>query len=1462
VPQIIELPDGTEAEFPDDMQPDQIESVLRKQFAPQPKIDALSLSSARPRPLFEMTPTQQLITQPPRFPVEPTAQSAPDVAPRPFPIFDPRAIEQSNLESEEMRHASPVPTFPSSLRLQEMTGLPEAVTLPVSAVGRLGTSIGQFVISPAGASEMAVAATPAAPVMFAKWGYDMLKAGKESAENIGRTLGGMLDSWVGQQIARANNLGEPAPIPAELKQQLAEDVVNTIAMTAGGGKAVKDAIRGGMNLPKTMRQRGQAFETEGAMLDFERATRNQPMLDADALASTGLGLPPRATPEMLPELQRTRDLADRAIQEATQRIIVPGQPSALQQLREMQVADRVGANEAARTTPVPEFRPGGGEAVGGKESFNRPAGFFDRESEAQGLGRQSGAPTLEDIRAQRAAEAREAAAPAKPEVAKIPEPNEFNKSKNPFGDPSGTTYHATPADWAAWTDLQSKPITFDSFGQREAIKNKYGGMPPEPPRQGTPPPQPEAPLVGQQPAKVVATEPTVEQKLASLKFSGNGGLSKNLYSLRPDVIQKIGKQVWNDSIDLAIAAVKAGKSVKEAVEAAIKHIRYNAKGFNEAELRQQLESELGNASAVPSTRPAQSAGASASAVAKASTSGASIAPTPVSQAGQPRVEGGETRTRRSAERATTAESVPEPVQERIAESPESKYSSQPFEDVKTEVGRMSDADLAATNPKSNIYVASKLELANRLFAAGNLEGGYRTFMDVAKQGTDLGQNINQFKLLQSSSPLNIVKLVNEGLKESKRDPLSKTQMEELAKIADEAMKSDRALEAAKQEWQRNPTDANAKLADDALKASDAAGLTLQRKMNGYRIKSWPKMLQTFIQGNLLSPISHVANTVGNLVGATMEQSSRSYGSLIDMVRAGLSGTQRQLTVRPIRGTVEAAKGIGRGLAQAPSILAKGSGDVVKGETRAQLQPLRALAKAFAKNPDVPTTGGKVSFNDRAKLAVEGTFGIAPETMLRLLSAADKPAYNAARARLIAEQMKLQKKGDANMKMAQKFPELFFDRDTIKRINDEAANAIFQRPSKVVRYLQSLIHEKGGDWGDLAFTIAVAPYKLTPWNLVVRTLQYNPILAAMESGYHAKQGNVRKAEIAAGRMIVGSIIYGAGYFLYQNGLIGPSLSGADEAQKARMLSGEVIPPNHVNLSGLKRLAEGGNPTYQPGDETFDLTRGGGAAGAILTSMANIGRDNETKPDQSSQEAVQSLLQNSILEQANFTINQSFLKGVTGALDALQNKQFDRYVEGLENSILSIPTPNTLSALSRSTRQNVPETKDSTWDKVVANRFGILGADDYLPTKRDLWGEPMLQTPEGRNALVYHLFDIGKGRQVTSDPIALELYRLWRTTANNSVIPSIPERTLTHEKQSYPLNDEQYSRMAELVGKQRREIVDGVFKEPEWNKATDEQKIAILERVYERGAKVGRDLFATERLKDLEAKPARAGFKMPQ
>lgn len=953
----------------------------------------------------------------------------------------------------------------------------------------------------------------------------------------------------------------------------------------------------------------------------------------------------------------------------------------------------------------------------------------------------------------------------------------------------------------------------------------------KPQEPGTPSPTPM-----ESPMGAPGAAPDLISRLESLKFKEPGAQGQ-LFSLpHPDAIKAIGKQAWNDAIDLAIAAVKGGKLIGDGIDAAISYLKKNVQNFDEAKARQNFAYIIGQ-----ETKPVVDVPATAGSVEA---------------------------MRKSAARATTSPEIPAPVQETIKTAPESFYKRQSGDLVEDAVKAMSNDQLLTVPAESNLFVASRLERANRFFQEGRMDEGYNVFVELEKQGTSFGQNINQFKRLVGTMPENITFLINKKLKEAGRDPLTKEQEAKTIEIARDSKSKDAALKDATDAWSKEPTDANAAKAEKALDAANASALELQSQVAKFQPRSTPAILKSVLQGNLLTPISLVANLFGNVAFLPFRSGARTIGAGLDIIDAAIRNKPREIGVHPVSGTTEAAKGAVRGLKTVPEILKRGTGEVIKGETRAGLHPIRAWINQFAKNPDAPTTGGKLTFNDRINLAIEGTLGAPAEVMLRGLGAGDAPFREAARARAITQQLLLDKVPRDQWAMAQKFPELFFDAAKLERIKEETLSSIFQRESGSLNNLNSIIRNNfltkklgvSPDFMDLAVA-TVAPYKLTPWNIIGEILSYNPLIAMARVGLDAKRGNSRQAKLNAGKLVVGSMLTTAGWWLYQKGLLAPSMDERDEAQKARMLAGEVLPPNHINISGLERALKGGDPAFKPGDKTVDVFRAGGLAGAMFYMTANIGRDFERRPEVGNDDIFTSILTQSGLEQARFGLNQSFLSGVEGLLTAVKDGNAESYVQSWANTVTALPLPNSLGALTRATREYKVDTKDDTLVKrinnVVNNRLGVIGLDEYLPLKRDLWGKPVPETPKDRNALIYQFFDITKGKQVTDDPVALELYRLWRKTANTEVIPSLPGKSITFNRQTYQLNPTQQSRLAELVGGARREVVDAMVVNPNFHTAPDETKIQILKRAYDHGKRVGDLLFIQEN-PNLTPKPARAGF----
>jgi len=168
--------------------------------------------------------------------------------------------------------------------------------------------------------------------------------------------------------ALGEEMGKP---PEERDYDKITSAVSSLVQTAAF------APMAGVHALKTPAEAVARFGTErinpkaAVIRELASALKDEPLegvvggkLPMDEAARLQMGLPPRATPEMLPELQRTKELVDRAIQEANQ-VIQTGGPSALELLKAQ------GNEIQLPSQPAQEFRPGGGQTTSGNVSFNR-----------------------------------------------------------------------------------------------------------------------------------------------------------------------------------------------------------------------------------------------------------------------------------------------------------------------------------------------------------------------------------------------------------------------------------------------------------------------------------------------------------------------------------------------------------------------------------------------------------------------------------------------------------------------------------------------------------------------------------------------------------------------------------------------------------------------------------------------------------------------------------------------------------------------------------------------------------------------------------------------------------------------------------------------------------------------------------------------------------------------------------
>jgi hypothetical protein len=155
------------------------------------------------------------------------------------------------------------------------------------------------------------------------------------------------------------------------------------------------------------------------------------------------------------------------------------------------------------------------------------------------------------------------------------------------------------------------------------------------------------------------------------------------------------------------------------------------------------------------------------------------------------------------------------------------------------------------------------------------------------------------------------------------------------------------------------------------------------------------------------------------------------------------------------------------------------------------------------------------------------------------------------------------------------------------------------------------------------------------------------------------------------------------------------------------------------------------------------------------------------------------------------------------------------------MVDIKSDNKLQGFQNVLKSKMPE--------FAANALNL----EKLPLTRNMWGEPVKQTPEGENPFFYNFFDVTRSRSVKSDESNLFLYKLWKDTRNPDVLPSVPDRNITIKGTTYRLTEEQYVDFQEEVGRRRKALVDRDVESATFIIANPEFQIKRLKNNYDKG-----------------------------
>jgi hypothetical protein len=322
-----------------------------------------------------------------------------------------------------------------------------------------------------------------------------------------------------------------------------------------------------------------------------------------------------------------------------------------------------------------------------------------------------------------------------------------------------------------------------------------------------------------------------------------------------------------------------------------------------------------------------------------------------------------------------------------------------------------------------------------------------------------------------------------------------------------------------------------------------------------------------------------------------------------------------------------------------------------------------------------------------------------------------------------------------------------------------------------------------------------------------------------------------------------MLYAVAQKLLQNGL----MTGSPEKdEKLKNLQYAGLKPNSVNISGLNRLLNGEDPTYRDGDDQVNYMKMGlvGMALGVNANIYNSEGELEKKNKNKYNDFAKNMIASAV-EVPSTALEQSFLKGTADLFTAIKDKKWDYWLTNWFKAVASIPLPNTLDAMNRATREYMPETKGDSLSERLSNVIkNKLWMTKDLPVLRDLWGEKVLQNPEGANGWLYQMFNVTKLEEIKVKPESKLIYELYTRTGSEDVVPSVPKENITINNEPIKLDTRQYEKYLEYVGQERLKLFRYYIKKDAFKSLKDEAKIKLLEKVWNSGRDIGKQKLIKE------------------
>ena len=840
----------------------------------------------------------------------------------------------------------------------------------------------------------------------------------------------------------------------------------------------------------------------------------------------------------------------------------------------------------------------------------------------------------------------------------------------------------------------------------------------------------------------------------------------------------------------------------------------------------------------------------------------------------------------------------------IANEVDTVYQRQNYDDIQDTLDNMSEADKNAIvgtlenatgdlGQEGNIGVLAAIDLINKYEASGDTAGAKRIFDIVSKSSTVFAQLLRQYGELKSSTVQGFVSLIEKQMLNKYKVKITDAQRTEISDLYNNfKQKTDEYNEALKNHINDLTYSSKKKLGKANIELEDAV-----RLLNDYTDRLKPKnfkglidkMIST-IQGNLLSLKSLVVNPFANAIQYGYKFSSNEVANLLDLAISIIPSQKRtRISGFNLDAMRLSGKASFEGLKKANRMLLKGaaSSELNKYDVSGRLKPVEAWKSLWK------TLSGKEKAIIPGVLTdlVEAFPGATANLALRLLPYGDLPRNEMAKAYKLVEIgiTKFNLKGNEldrfllnpdaeSLKIAQEYG----DKATLQnktvfynKFNEIISSLDAEADSKAAGALKGL--------SKLIVRGVIVPFVKTPINFAVMAFRYsNPAIplgqAAIEMLKITEYGKIKNADLKAkkisesrykatgylGEAIVAQAILATAMILIKKGLVTPGIPKKDEKGKDFMY--QTFGPNQINISGLKRLLDGGDPKMKRGDTSISYAPMG-LLGAQLGVASETYRYKESEAEKQSKikttagkpfydniwdasTASFSGILSNMPASVNYMLDQGFVQGTSSLLEAVKNSDYSGWASQWTKTLFTgLAIPNTAAQSFKASNNFMTNTFSEDDIKRISNTVkNVYGDTEDLPIRYDMWGKEIPQTPKGSNPYVFNVLDIFRTQKLLQDTYTYDVYLLYKKTNSSKAIPSGISDILEESEGEFKikLNEKQKSQLQKIVGQERLISVKNLDPfdinndDPEYIQET----LDAFSEAYSKGLKEGKKRFKEE------------------